>query len=145
MLEQLKAWFLGSEQQDDDSVNLDLACAALLVEVALADHVDDPREGDAIVAAIKEVLTVDEEKVEALVADARSEVKESISVYPYTSLINEQCSPEQKFEIVKAMWKVAFADGDIDRYEMHLIRKVAELIYLPHPEFIRAKIEARDA
>jgi len=130
--------------QPDDQLNLDLACAALLVEVARADYADDPRETEATLAAIRRVLEVSETDIAQLLSEANAEVEEGTSVFPHTSLINEHCSREQKYEILVAMWQVAFADGNLDKYEEHLIRRVAGLIHLDHSEFIQAKIEARD-
>jgi uncharacterized tellurite resistance protein B-like protein len=130
--------------QPDDQLNLDLACAALLVEVARADYADDPRETEATLAAIRRVLEVSETDITQLLSEANAEVEEGTSVFPHTSLINEHCSREQKYEILVAMWQVAFADGNLDKYEEHLIRRVAGLIHLDHSEFIQAKIEARD-
>ena len=130
--------------QPDDQPNLDLACAALLVEVARADYADDPRETEATLAAIRRVLEVSETDIAQLLSEANAEVEEGTSVFPHTSLINEHCSREQKYDILVAMWQVAFADGNLDKYEEHLIRRVAGLIHLDHSEFIQAKIEARD-
>ncbi len=130
--------------QPDDQLNLDLACAALLVEVARADYADDPRETEATLAAIRRVLEVSETDITQLLSEANAEVEEGTSVFPHTSLINEHCSREQKYEILVAMWQVAFADGNLDKYEEHLIRRVAGLIHLDHSEFIQAKIAARD-
>ena len=130
--------------QPDDQPNLDLACAALLVEVARADYADDPRETEATLAAIRRVLEVSETDIAQLLSEANAEVEEGTSVFPHTSLINEHCSREQKYEILVAMWQVAFADGNLDKYEEHLIRRVAGLIHLDHHEFIQAKIAARD-
>jgi uncharacterized tellurite resistance protein B-like protein len=130
--------------QPDDQPNLDLACAALLVEVARADYADDPRETEATLAAIRRVLEVSETDIAQLLSEANAEVEEGTSVFPHTSLINEHCSREQKYEILVAMWQVAFADGNLDKYEEHLIRRVAGLIHLDHSEFIQAKIAARD-
>ena len=130
--------------QPDDQPNLDLACAALLVEVARADYADDPRETEATLAAIRRVLEVSETDITQLLSEANAEVEEGTSVFPHTSLINEHCSREQKYEILVAMWQVAFADGNLDKYEEHLIRRVAGLIHLDHHEFIQAKIAARD-
>ncbi len=130
--------------QPDDQLNLDLACAALLVEVARADYADDPRETEATLAAIRRVLEVSETDIAQLLSEANAEVEEGTSVFPHTSLINEHCSREQKYEILVAMWQVAFADGNLDKYEEHLIRRVAGLIHLDHHEFIQAKIAARD-
>jgi len=41
------------------------------------------------------------------------------------------------------MWEVAYADGRIDRYEEHLIRKISELLHLSHKDFITGKQIAR--
>ena len=124
--------------------NIDLACAALLMEVARADYADDPRETEATLEAIRRVLKIQETDITQLLSEANSEVEEGTSVFPHTSLINEHCSREQKYDILVAMWQVAFADGNLDKYEEHLIRRVAGLIHLDHSEFIQAKIEARD-
>jgi uncharacterized tellurite resistance protein B-like protein len=43
------------------------------------------------------------------------------------------------------MWKVAYADGDLDKYEDNIIRKVADLLYIRHSDFVRTKLEALDA
>ncbi|MDP7011717.1 MAG: TerB family tellurite resistance protein [Verrucomicrobiota bacterium] len=130
--------------QPDDQPNLDLACAALLVEVARADYADDPAETEATLTAIRRVLRVPEADIAQLLSGAHAEVEEGTSVFPHTSLINEHCSREQKYDILVAMWQVAFADGNLDKYEEHLIRRVAGLIHLDHHEFIQAKIAARD-
>lgn len=128
----------------DDQSDLNLACAALLVEVARADYVDDPREMEAVIKVIREVLKMPETDISELIAEANSEVTEATSMFPHTSLINQHCSRDQKYVILKAMWRVAFADNNLDKYEEHLIRRVADLIHLDHSEFIQAKIEARD-
>jgi uncharacterized tellurite resistance protein B-like protein len=41
------------------------------------------------------------------------------------------------------MWRVALADDALSRYEEHVIRKVADLLYLPHHDFMLAKQLAR--
>ena len=130
--------------QPDDQPNLNLACAALLVEVARADYADDPNETEATLTAIRRVLEVSEADIAELLFEANAGVDVGTSVFPHTSLINEHCSREQKYDILVAMWQVAFADGNLDKYEEHLIRRVAGLIHLDHSEFIQAKIEARD-
>ena len=48
---------------------------------------------------------------------------------------------DEKFVLIKTLWRVAAADGDIHRYEDHLIRRIADLLYVPHSDFIRAKLE----
>ena len=58
-----------------------------------------------------------------------------------TTLINDQFNPEQKYRLIVALWQVANADGIISKHEDHLIRNVADLIYVSHSNFIRAKLE----
>ena len=123
--------------------DLNLACAALLVEVARADYAEDPRELKATEAAIQETLELEEAAMEELMKEVEMAVSEGTSLFPHTSIINDRCTRGQKFAIVKAMWRVAFADGNVDKYEEHLIRRVAGLIHLDHVDFIQAKIEAR--
>ena len=114
------------------------------MEVARADYADDPKETEATLTAIRRVLRVPEADIAQLLSGANAEVEEGISAFPHTSLINGHCSREQKYDILVAMWQVAFADGNLDKYEEHLIRRVAGLIHLDHHEFIQAKITARD-
>ena len=140
---------LGGESVEEtveevSQADLNLACAALLMEVARADHEVDPRETEATLAAIRSVLGVEESAIAELMGAAETEVTEGTSMFPHTRLINDRCTREQKCDILKAMWLVAFADGNIDRYEEHLIRRGAGLIHVDHSDFIHAKIEARD-
>ena len=76
---------------------------------------------------------------------AESEVEESVSLHQFTRLVNDNYNPEQKLALIESMWKVAFADGELDKYEDYLIRKVADLIYVSHSEFIRCKLKAQSA
>ena len=64
-------------------------------------------------------------------------------MYQFTQRINRYCSHEEKFHLITGMWRIAFADGDLDKYEEYIIRKVSDLIHLGHGEFIRAKHAAR--
>ncbi|HLB15689.1 MAG TPA: TerB family tellurite resistance protein [Burkholderiales bacterium] len=63
----------------------------------------------------------------------------------FTSLINKRFSPEQKARVVEHMWRVAYADAELSAYEQHTIRKLADLLYVPHGAYIAAKLRARDA
>ena len=70
---------------------------------------------------------------------ADQEATEAASLYQFTGLINEHFTPEQKVSVVEMLWQVAYADGSLDPYEEALVRKIADLIYVPHREFIQAK------
>ena len=144
MLEQLKKIFL--EEPDDDGrteADIRLAAAALLIEVARADHQQDSAEESTMATLLINTLGIDPETVDALMRSAQRKVEEATSLFEFTRLINEHYSIEQKRSLVQSMWQVAYADASLDKYEEHIIRRVAELIYLPHPDFIAAKLEAR--
>ncbi len=146
MLSNIKEFFQGRVQTDASEMTEEqsrLACAALLIEVAIIDNEFDGSE----MATLKDILSsefnIPQESVNDLVTMAHNECTEATSMYQFTQLVNQQCSFEEKFQLVTGMWRIAFADGDLDKYEEYVIRKVSDLIHLGHGEFIRAKHAAR--
>ncbi|ENS5607000.1 TerB family tellurite resistance protein [Vibrio mimicus] len=121
----------------------ELAIACLLTEVAGADHQISQPEQQAKSALLKHLLSIDDEETAALLARAEQQVKQSASLYDFTSQLRN-LSQTQRFELVKAMWEVANADGTIDPLEDAVIRKAAELLYVDHSQFIRANLMAAD-
>ncbi len=93
----------------------------------------------ALEQALRKTFTLSRDELRQLVKLARHEAAESVSLHQFTTLINQSFSPEEKIRVVEMLWQVAFADGRLDRYEEALVRKVADLIYVPHRDFIRAK------
>lgn len=119
---------------------LRLATAALLVEVARADHHLAETERRHTAALLRERFDLPEAEIEALLALAEQEVDEAIDYYQFTSLINREFQPEEKVALLEQLWSVAFADGRLDRYEEHTVRRVADLLHVPHSDFIAAKL-----
>ena len=123
--------------------NPNLAMASLLCEVADADHQSSSIEPQTKSALLTRLLGVSSEESQTLINGAEEKVKKSASLYDFTSQLRE-LSQEARFELIKAMWEVANADGNIDPLEEAVIRKVAELLYVDHSEFIRAKLSVID-
>ena len=119
-----------------------VAAAALLFAVARADHVQDAREETTMRSTLQGTFGLSDKELEELLVIASKEVSDASSDYPFTREINDSFSDVEKSGLVKEMWRVAYADGNVHKYEEHLIRKVAVLIYVPHSEFIRTKLEA---
>lgn len=123
--------------QQKQSPNLAIAC--LLSEVAGADYQTDSKEQEAKLHLVQRLLGLDEAEAESLVSKADEQIKQSASLYDFTSQLRE-LSQETRFELIKAMWEVAHADGEIDPLEDAVIRKASELLYVDHQQFIRAKL-----
>jgi uncharacterized tellurite resistance protein B-like protein len=141
MLQRLKDLFSGETVSDEDNARrLQLAAAALLIELSKADYQRDPREQEAVAAAIRNTFRLDEAAIAALLNDAAIASHRATSLYEFTSIINERCSEAEKYDLMRELWRVANADGDIDKYEEHLLGKIADLIYLPRSLYIRAKL-----
>ncbi|GAB3270661.1 TerB family tellurite resistance protein [Parahaliea aestuarii] len=147
MIRALKALFETPERESETQLQhrLRLAAAALLVETARADFGADEQERRTMAALLEQALKLSAQEVEALLAQAEQQASEATSLYEFTRLVNDHFSPANKQQLIEAMWQVAWADGDLDKYEEALIRQVAELTYVPHADYIRAKLGAQQA
>jgi len=122
-----------------------LATAALLMEISRADHDIKQVERDAVIGAVQRTFGLNESETQNLVELAEEEANEATSLYEFTRLINTNFDHKQKQHVVEMLWQVAFADGHADKYEEHLVRRIADLIHVPHRGFIRAKLAAQAA
>lgn len=146
MIAALKALFVEPVKESGESqqYRLNLVTAALLIETARADFTHDATEQAALEQLLSSSLKLNKHKVHELVVAAESKVDDATSLYEFTREINDHYSPEQKIQLIQAMWSVAYADGKLGKYEEHLIRQVADLIYVPHQDYIRSKLAAKE-
>ena len=122
--------------------DLPLAAAVLLVEVAKADYERDNAESDVLRRLVEQAFGLDDDDVTELLRRAEAEVDVTVALDRHVDLINRHCSAEEKYDLVKGLWEVAMADGELHHYEEHLVRRLADLLYVPHRQFIRSKHEA---
>lgn len=148
MLKALTELFTDLTKSNDSHVitesDLHLVSAALMTEVILADGGTDEEE----VAVLGNILTNDFNfegaDVAAFIDHARRKVGRSTSLFEFTDVVNHHFDEPEKFRLVQQLWKIARADGVIDKLEEATIRKVSDLIYLSHSSFIRAKLFSRE-
>ena len=126
------------EQQGNEQA-LRLATAALLIEVTRADFHVEQSERRAVVSAVQELFELSRQETDELVALAEEEVDGSVSLFQFTQLVDKEFSQQQKAEIIEMMWRVAFADLNKDHHEEYLVRKVADLLHVPHSAFVRTR------
>jgi uncharacterized tellurite resistance protein B-like protein len=122
---------------------LRLAAAALLFEIARADGQVGAEEHTVMRAAVQSTFDLSPDETRELVSLAEEESRGASSLFEFTRVVDEAFSPEQKKRIVELLWLVAFADADKDAHEEHRVRQIAGLLHVPHPDFIDAKISAR--
>jgi len=121
---------------------LQVATAALLVEVMRADHDLKDTERHAVTAAIQARFALTAEETAALLRLAETEAGQATDYYQFTTLINQHFTAAQKEQVVENMWQVAAADHEIDRYERTLVHKVADLLHVPRAAQIAARERA---
>lgn len=144
MLEQLKRIF-GGEPPAAGLLNvrepLDLAIAALLVELSRADFSESPTELDAIRHLLAKRFGLAEETVESLISRAIERADRAVSLHEFTHRLNAELPEEDKLAIVEMLWQVSHADGHIDKHEEHLIRRIAGLLHVSDRDRIRLKLK----
>jgi len=133
-----------ADPDQKDTVVINNACAALLIETALADKIFNEEELISMKQTLNKVYKVDEKDIEELIYESKKKVSESTSLYEYTRLINDLCDYEDKIRLISNLWSIAFADQHLDKYEEYLIRKISDLLHVSHKDFIQQKLLAKE-
>lgn len=148
MLERLKSAIqklaqpgLGSDMSRDE---LRMAAVLLLVEVMMADHHIDESEKRQLLNSTMVLLQLTREESEELINQAIRQHKDLVSLYDLTRVINLHFDQGRKIELIAHMWRVAYSDRQWDKYEEHLIRKVADLLYISHQDFVHARVDVQE-
>ena len=130
-----------SEEVSEHS--LQLATTALLVEMMKADTEVSDEERRAVVKTIQSQFHLNDDETKELLQVAEEKIRKATGYFEFTSLINKGLSYEQKVKVIEHLWEIAFADSRLDKYEEHMVRKIAGLIYVEHKDFIDAKLRVK--
>ena len=133
-----------SEDSTIDDKTSTKACIALLLETSMADEILDESELMALKNTLQKDFQINENEIDELIDLAKENVEDSNSLYEFTRDINDNLDAAERVKLIESMWKIAYADGNIDKYEEHIIRKVSNLIYVAHSDFIKAKLSAKE-
>ena len=148
MLKKIQAFFAAEEADDvNDEAALHLAAAVLLVEVAKSDHVIRDIQIERLKAVLKHEWQLDDADLGDLVEVARDAAEAHASLHEQIALVNANFSAQQKFNLVRGLWEVAYANDELHHHEELLIRRLADLMHVSHTDFIRGKhlvLEARE-
>ena len=145
ILEALKNLFEDKStlKETAEDEGLGIAAGVLMLEIARADDEIDDLEKEVVIEGVKNILHKTNHEINEIFKKVIAVVEESVSFFEFTSLINDSCSRKEKYDLLVILWKVAYADGQLDKYEEYYIRKIKDLLYLSQSDFIKAKIEAK--
>ena len=145
ILEALKNLFEDKStlKETAEDEGLGIAAGVLMLEIARADDEIDDLEKELVIEGIKNILHQTNNEINEIFQKVIAVVEESVSFFEFTSLINDSCSRKEKYDLLVILWKVAYADGQLDKYEEYYIRKIKDLLYLSQTDFIKAKLEAK--
>lgn len=144
MFKQIKQLFSTFNEQPNQMQEHDLktAVAALLIEVMRADTQQQDDELKTLTFTLKKYFQLTDEEVDELMQSAGKSLDDAIDYFQFSKQINNQCSAQQRIEIIELLWRLAYADGELDPQEEYVIRRVANLLYVTHEDFIAAKLAA---
>ncbi|UJX25404.1 TerB family tellurite resistance protein [Pseudoalteromonas sp. CF6-2] len=144
MLNKIKQLFSAMDDTQSNIIEHDLktAVAALLIEVMRADSELQDDEQQTLNDTLKKYFSLTDDEVQELIDSASKNLDEAIDYFQFSKQINAQCSAEQRIDIIELLWRLAYADGELDKHEEVVIRRVASLLYVTHEDFIAAKLAA---
>jgi len=138
--------FLTIESVEINTVDLEhalrVATAVLLVEVTRADFSVELSERQRLRQLLEQQFQLSVAELDALLEQAEADADRLVSIQHITRLINQHYDHAMKLRVIQMMWHMVYADGEKDHYEEHLIRQVADLLYISHSEFMQARHRA---
>jgi uncharacterized tellurite resistance protein B-like protein len=123
---------------------MNLISGALMVEVMAADHDFNSEEELKLKEILLNRFEIPENEIKKISEQMKKRADDATSLYEYTSLINENFNREEKLDLIRNLWAIAFADKILDRYEDSVIRRVCELTYVSLSDFIKTKLEMKN-
>jgi uncharacterized tellurite resistance protein B-like protein len=145
MLDVIKQFFnnnMSPVTQEDTDRQLKLATAALFIEMMQQDGKKTAEEEQAVKLVLQARFALTKDETDTLIELAQEEASQAVDFYQFTSLIHQHFSMEEKIKILEYLWVIAYSDHQLDAYEEHMVRKIADLLYVPHQYFIKAKHNA---
>ena len=123
---------------------LEIAACALLLEIAKADDNFSSDEKNRVSEIMKEIFRLSSEEVKDIITASEESMENSISLYEFTDVLNHQLNNDEKYQILKYLWQIAYIDGNLDKYEDHYIKTISNNLHLYNKDRIAAKLEVKE-
>ncbi len=149
VIKRLKDFFEGVGQKpldakdDDSKLRIQLATCVLLLEVAHSDDHFSVQEGEHIVEVLKEKFDLSAEYALDLMKLAMEEREESVDMWRFTNVVDNNYSQAEKQSVLESLWEVIYADEELHPREEYIVRRITTLLNLTHKQFIEAKLNVK--
>ena len=145
MLKKLSDWFqeqFDPKQEENHKHKVELATAVLFYEIMRADDTFEQAEREVYRQRLESHFTLSVQELDDLIELTTTQAHQAADFVQFTRVINNACDGSEKRAILDSLWLLAYADDRLDPHEEHLIRRIADLLYLPHSQFIQSKLAA---
>jgi len=149
MLDIVKRFFRKSVESNPKNTgqearhNINVAACALFVEIARIDGKFTQEEMTTVLSILEEKYGLSRQHADVLIAEAEKELEESVDLWQFARLINDNYSNEEKIEIIETLWRIVYVDGKMDQYEHYLMNKLKNLLRISHGQLIDAKVKVK--
>jgi uncharacterized tellurite resistance protein B-like protein len=153
MFDQLRRIFSGEtsseasgtkKESQSETKKLQVATCAIFLEMARSDDNCTEEESQEIVSIMQRTFDLEKEYANELIELAKSRLVHSISIYEFTGIINNNFTSDEKFELMKNLWRLIYTDKKLDKYEDQLVKRIGTMLHLEHKDVIAAKLIVKE-
>jgi len=123
--------------------HLHVAVASLLHEATRVDLSESEDESAAALAALGDLFGLRGRDGAAVLAEGREKAKQLTSYYGPVSAVKRDTGQPERVRLIEHLWRIAYADGRLDQYEDHYVRKIGRLLYVSNTDILLARNRAR--
>ncbi|BBO87099.1 TerB family tellurite resistance protein [Desulfosarcina ovata] len=146
MINVLKRFFSGTaggggSVHPDSEQDVIVAVCALFLEMGRIDGTFSEAETNQVVSILTQKYGLASQDVDDLIKEADRALEESVDLWQFARVINENFSNERKEKLIERLWQVVYVDGRMDQHERYLMNKLSHLLRLSHQQLIDAKMK----
>ena len=118
-----------------------VAVCALFLEMGRIDETFTDEEMAQVLTILTHKYGLSSQHADLLIQEAERELKESVDLWQFARVINDNYSINEKEKLIERLWQIVYVDGKMDQYEHYLMNKLSKLLRLSHKQLIDAKLK----
>ncbi len=147
LVDRISQAFQGPAQENeaDREEAIRLSTAVLMADVARADYEFDEDEFSMLLDLVQLHFGLSAEDATQLANEASEVAEDLVSLHDFTQLLHNSLSHDEKAEVVALLWRIAYADGRLDKFEDSLVLKISDLLHVSRGKVMQLKHDAKEA